>query len=76
MSNYLMPIPFVIFWVVLLAGRRELGWRGSFVFISIWAALLFGVAALGLDKHFFIAGESLLDVALITAVYIGFTRLR
>jgi hypothetical protein len=45
-----MPIPFVIFWVMLLAGRRELGWRGSLVFISIWAALLFGVLVLGLAK--------------------------
>jgi hypothetical protein len=76
MSNYLMPIPFIVFWVVLLAGRRELGWKGSFVFTGIWAALLLGVLVSGLDKHFFIAGESLLDVALITAVYIGFTRLR
>ena len=76
MTNYLMPIPFVVFWVVLLAGRRELGWKGSFLFIGIWMALLVGVQTLGLDSHFFIAGESLLDIVLVTTIYIGFTRLR
>jgi hypothetical protein len=76
MTDFMMAVPFAIFWVVLLAGRRELGWRGSLIFIGIWAALLFGVVALGLDSHFFIAGESLLDVVLVATVYIGFTRLR
>ncbi len=76
MTNYLMPVPFVVFWVVLLAGRRDLGWRGSLVFVAIWVALAVGVQALGLDAHFFIAGESLLDVVLITTIYVGFTRLR
>ncbi len=76
MTNYMMPVPFVVFWVVLLAGRRELGWKGSLVFIGIWIALLVGVKALALDMYFFVAGESVLDIILVTAIYVGFTRLR
>lgn len=72
----MMAIPFAVFWVALLAGRKELRWKGVLVFVTIWAALLFGVQALGLDRHFFIAAQSLLDVALVTTIYVGFARLR
>jgi hypothetical protein len=71
-----MAIPFAIFWVVLLAGRKELRWKGVLVFVALWMSLLIGSQALGLDPHFFIAAMSLLDVVLITVIYIGFTRLR
>jgi hypothetical protein len=74
--QYFMTLPLVVFGIMLLAGRKELGWKGVVAFIAIWAALLAGVHALRLDPHFFIAGESILDVALISTIYIGFTRLR
>ena len=69
-------IPLAIFWVVLLAGRKELGRKGVLVFIAIWAAVLFGVQALGLNRYYFVATESLLDVVLLSTIYVGFTRLR
>lgn len=72
----MMTVPFVIFWVVIVTGRKELGWKGAAAFIAIWTALLFGVVALKIDPHFFIAAQAILDVVLISTVYLGFTRLR
>lgn len=72
----MMALPFAIFCVVILAGRKELGWRGIAIFLAIWVALLSAVMALKIDGHFFIAGQAILDVVLISTVYLGFTRLR
>jgi hypothetical protein len=72
----MMAVPFAVFCVVIFAGRKELGWKGVAVFIAIWAALLIGVMAMGIDRHFFTAGQAILDVVLISVIYLSFTRLR
>ena len=72
----MMAVPFAVFWVVIVAGRKELGWKGIAVFIAIWTALLLACMALKADRHFFIAGQAILDVVLISAIYLSFTRLR
>jgi len=72
----MMALPFAIFCVVIIAGRKELGWKGVAIFVAIWAALLLGVAVSEIDAHFFVAGQAILDVVLISTIYLGFTRLR
>ena len=72
----MMALPFAVFCVMILAGRKELGWKGTAVFIAIWAALLSVVMALKIDPHFFIAAQAILDVILVSAIYLSFTRLR
>jgi len=52
----MMALPFAVFCIVIIAGRKELGWKSVAVFIAIWAALLGVVMALRMDRHFFIAG--------------------
>ncbi len=72
----MMALPFAVFCVVIIAGRKELGWKGVAIFAAIWAALLSVVMAFKIDRHFFIAAQAILDVVLISTVYLGFTRLR
>jgi hypothetical protein len=69
-------IPLAVFWVMLLVGRKELGWKGVLAFILIWVALACAVQALGLNRYYFVAAESLLDVVLVSIIYLGFARLR
>ncbi len=72
----MMALPFAVFCIMIVAGRRELGWKGFAVFIAIWATLLGVVLALKIDRHFFIAAQAILDAVLISTIYLSFTRLR
>jgi hypothetical protein len=76
MSSMLMPLPFVVFCVMMIAGRKELGWKGIAAFVTAWTAMLAVTMALHIERHFFTAGQAILDVVLISTVYVGFTRLR
>jgi hypothetical protein len=72
----MMAMPFAVFCVMIVTGRKELGWKGVAIFLAIWATLLSAVMALKIDAHFFIAAQAILDVVLISTIYLGFTRLR
>ena len=70
-----MAVPFAIFWILIFVGRKELGWKGLALFVAHWIVLLTGFKVSGVDLHFFIAAEALLDVALVSTIYYSFTRL-
>jgi uncharacterized membrane protein YGL010W len=72
----MMAVPFVVFCVLIVTGRKELGWKGIAIFVAIWASLLAAVMALRIDPHFFIAAQAVLDAVLLAVIYLGFTRLR
>lgn len=72
----MMVLPFAVFCVLIVTGRKELGWKGVAIFIAIWASLLAGVMALKIDPHFFTAGQAVLDAVLVAVIYLGFARLR
>ncbi len=61
---------------MILAGRKELGWKGVAGFVAASAALWGVVLAMGIDRFFFIAAQAILDVVLIATIYLSFTRLR
>jgi hypothetical protein len=72
----MMAVPFAVSCVLMVTGRKELGWKGVAIFIAIWVSLLAAVMALRIDPHFFTAGQAILDAVLIAVIYLGFTRLR
>jgi hypothetical protein len=72
----MMALPFAVFCIMIVAGRKELGWKGVAIFVAIWAALLSLIMGLKIDRHFFIAGQAILDVILISVIYLSFARLR
>ena len=72
----MMALPFAVFWVVIVAGRKELGWKGAGIFVATWTALLLAMARSNIDGHFFIAAQAILDAILVSTIYLSFTRLR
>jgi hypothetical protein len=72
----MMALPFAIFCVLIFAGRKELGWKGVAGFVAVWAAILGGILALRIDRYFFVAAQAILDVVLLSVIYVSFTRLR
>jgi len=70
-----MLLPFLVFWVLIIIARSELGWRGSLIAIGIWAAMLSGFLYLDVSQYYFVAAQSLLDCILILIVFKGDIRI-
>ena len=62
-------LPAVVFWVVVLLGREELGWRGGAIAVGIWLFLFIGSMVAGIWGSIFISAQALLDVALILIIF-------
>ena len=64
-----MPIPFLVFWVLLYVARDELGIKGIAIAVLVWSGLLGGILLLGIPPLYFVAVQSAVDVALILLVF-------
>jgi hypothetical protein len=73
---YFSHLPLVLFWGLLLFGRRELGLKWIIVCIGIWAALWLGCLYLKCPSYIFVAGQVLLDAVLLIVVFGGDLRIR
>jgi hypothetical protein len=71
-----MLIPFVLFWVLVVLGRDELGLKGGLIAAGIWFALLLGFAAFQGSPYLFVAAQAILDVILILVIFGGDVRIR
>ena len=68
---YMMLIPLVLFWVLILFSRSILGWKGVLLCISIWFVFLVGFNLLGLSPYFFVGFQALFDAILVVIIMGG-----
>jgi hypothetical protein len=73
---YMMLIPLVLFWVLILFSRSILGWKGALLCISIWFVFLIGFNLLGLSSYFFVGFQALFDIVLIMIIMGGDIQIR
>ena len=66
-----MMTPLIVFWVLMVLGREELGWKGVVLSILIWLGMLLGCLLSGLPPHFFVAVQALLDIVLLLIIFGG-----
>ncbi len=69
-------IAHLAFWVVLLVGARELGWRRMAIFVVLWAAGYAGSGRLAGGGFLFDSYVAVLDIVLVLVVFKGDLRLR
>ena len=71
-----MATPFVLFWILIFIGRRDLGCGWTLKLIVLWAGLLAGLMYLDLSPYFFVAVQTVIDVVLILYIFGGDIRIR
>lgn len=71
-----MAIPFVLFWVLVILARDELGTKGVLIAIGLWLILLIGFMTAGLSPYLFVTAQALLDIGLILVAFGGDIRIR
>ena len=64
------------FWLVLLIGTHELGWRRTAVFVVLWAAGYVGSGRLAGGGFLFDSYVAVLAIVLLLLVFKGDVRLR
>jgi hypothetical protein len=74
-------LPFLIFWILLFLGRRELGLKWILVLIGVWLAAAIGVGlatlpykGTGLSAYVFAGVEALIDIGLVLYIFKGDLR--
>ena len=70
-----MWLPFLIFWIILILARRQLGWRRSGIAVAVWLVLLIACSFTSVPQYLFVACQAILDVVLILAVFGGDIRI-
>jgi hypothetical protein len=71
-----MIIPFILFWVLIVTGRSELGFKGITFCVMLWIGLLLGFMKLSLPSYWFVGAQSLIDAILIIVIFGGDIRIR
>jgi hypothetical protein len=69
-------IPFVLFWVLLYLGRRELTLKWILLCIALWVGGLVGLAVLTgpyprMASYLFMSFQAVIDIALVLAIFKG-----
>jgi hypothetical protein len=66
---YLLYLPLLIFWILLIVGRHELGWRWIVGLISAWCILLVATAQLGRGGFPFVACQAVLVIIMAYKIF-------
>jgi hypothetical protein len=71
-------IAHLAFWILVVCGRisGELGIRGIFVAVSLWAAAYLGLPFVPYGAAFFPAVVAVLDIALVLLIFKSDVRIR
>jgi len=64
-----MGLGFLFFWVLVLLGRDELGYRGFVFCVVLWTVLLVACTLLGISPYVFVALQALIDVVLLLVIF-------
>jgi hypothetical protein len=68
--------PFIAFWVLIVTGRSELGFKSITFCIVLWIVLLLGFVKLSLPPYWFVTAQALIDAILIIVIFGGDIRIR
>ena len=71
----MMPVAFILFWVLIFLFGEELGFKVVVTAIAFWAAMLAGWIAAPLHPFYFVVAQAGLDFLLILTIF-GGDRLR
>lgn len=71
-----MIVPMIVFWVLMVLGRSELGWKGVTFCVSLWLGLLLVLSYFGISPYVFIGVQALLDITLIIVIFGGDITIR
>ena len=66
----------VAFWVLLFAGREELGWKGIGVFLALWMGGWLALRRVSMGPYWFMSLVAVLDVVLVLILFKGDVRIR
>ncbi len=66
-----MIVPLIVFWVLMILGRSELGWKGIAFCVILWLGLLLAFYYFGVSPYVFIGVQAMLDVILIIVIFKG-----
>jgi hypothetical protein len=69
-------IAHVLFWVFLLIGASDIGWRGCAIYIALWLGGYLASSWLPGVGAAFVSYVALLDIALVFHVFHGDIQLR
>ena len=72
----MMLLPFIAFWVLIILGRSELGFKGAIFCIALWITLLIGFMKLDYPEYWFVAAQAVIDAILIIVIFGGDIRIR
>ena len=67
----LTMVPFLLFWILMMVGFRDLGRRSACVFILLWFTLFIGFQYLGISPYWFVVPQALMDIVLILIIFGG-----
>ena len=70
-----MAIPFLVFWIILIISRQELGCRNVMLCIVLWILLFAGFMFLEISVYFVVA-QVICDAILILILFGGDIRIR
>jgi hypothetical protein len=72
----MLSLPFIAFWILIIIGRSELGFKGVIFCILLWFGLLVGFFTLGISPYWFITAQALFDAILVVVIFGGDIRIR
>ena len=64
-----MVLPFIIFWVIVVLCRKEMGWRWTGVVVAVWLGLFLAFFYSGLNSYYFVGAQALLDAILLVVIF-------
>jgi len=72
----MLLLPLIAFWVLIIIGRRELGFKGISFCILLWLGLLIGFTMLSHHPYWFSSAQAIIDAILIVVICGGDIRIR
>lgn len=70
-QTIILLVPTIMFFVLLLLGREEVGIKWALILIAVLAALLAGTFLFGLSIFIFVSVLALIDIILLLCVFGG-----
>ena len=73
---YPLFIAHILFWILLLFGVSQIGWRACAVYAALWLVGYLGSGWLASGGALFLSYVAILDIALVLHVFQGDVQLR
>jgi len=67
----IMLVPILVFGILIVLGREELGFKWVLILLALAAAMYGGTKAIGLPEYAFAAALAFVDVILVMVIFGG-----